>query len=128
MLLTRSSKSPYLRRKYVPMFVVSANYRNRKSPYKWLVRKATDPIEKAYACKSVVASGVEFRPSSQSEEGFGCRRVAHAESVEVSGVESVEIKFDGRQTFYNESTGKAVTKLARMELGEDGSILGVLSL
>lgn len=64
------------------MFVVSANYRDRHSPYRWLIRQAGDPLEKARACRRVeLRSEVGLVQSSDGEEGFGCRRVALCEDV-----------------------------------------------
>ncbi len=64
-------------------FVVSANYRNRKSEYKWLVRRYDESIDKAIPCKRVKCSNVKFEPSNKDEEGFGCHLVAVCESVSI---------------------------------------------
>lgn len=34
-------------------FIVSANYRDRGSPYKWLIRERGKPLSSARACKQV---------------------------------------------------------------------------
>jgi hypothetical protein len=73
-------------------FVVSANYRNRNSNYKWLVRRIDEPIEKAVACEEVYCIGVTFTNSNAEEKGFGCGVVAVCENVSVSYVET-EIDF-----------------------------------
>lgn len=64
-------------------FVVSANYRDRASEYKWLVRRIDEPIEKAVACQVVYCSGVIFGDSNKAEKGFDCNRVAFCENVQV---------------------------------------------
>ena len=69
-------------------FVVSANYRDRQSQYKWLVRRFDEPIEKAVPCGSVSCSGVTFTNSNKAEEGFGCRTVAVCENVSVEYAEN----------------------------------------
>lgn len=45
-------------------YVISANYRDRTSPNKWLVRKQDEPVEKAKAYKKVLAQDVKFETSS----------------------------------------------------------------
>ena len=67
-------------------FVVSANYRDRNSAYKWLVRRAEDPIESAVAVESLELRGVQFRESNKAEQGFGCSTVAFCEEVYLYGV------------------------------------------
>lgn len=62
-------------------FVVSANYRNRNSNFKWLVRRIDEPIQDAVACKDVQCVGATFTDSNEDEQGFGCSRVAICENV-----------------------------------------------
>lgn len=64
-------------------FVVSANYRDRNSQYKWLVRRVKEPIEKAVACEIVHCSGVTFGDSNKDEYGFGCKVVAYCDNVNI---------------------------------------------
>lgn len=66
-------------------YIVSANYRNRKSDYCWLVRKADQPMEEATACSSIRVIGAQFVPSSAAEEGFGCKTVALCDDVCIIG-------------------------------------------
>lgn len=112
-------------------YVVSANYRDRSSVFRWLVRKADEPIEKAIACKRVKASGVQFRPSNKSEQGFGCARVAFAESVEIIDQEkkTIEVIFDGLFDFIGKVTGTRLTDrtFKALELTENGQIFGELA-
>lgn len=69
-------------------FVVSANYRNRNSNYKWLVRRIDEPIEKAVACEDVHCIGVKFTGSNAEEKGFGCGVVAVCENVSIGSPET----------------------------------------
>lgn len=64
--------------------VISANYLDRDSTFPWLVRGEDEHPSKAVAVRNVVAQNVEFKRSSQYEDGFGCARVAVADSVEFS--------------------------------------------
>jgi hypothetical protein len=114
-------------------FVVSANYRDRSSKYKWLVRREEDPIEKVVAFKEVRAEGVIFKPSSKLEEGFGCKLVAYCERVNLGGGErahefemsqmgmSVEkLEFDGSQI----CKLIPIEKLQSLDLCNDGTMYG----
>lgn len=71
-------------------FIISANYRDRQSLLKWLVRRRDEPAEKARECQSLTARFVRLEKSSEVEEGFGCRVVAAAELVHVDGDELSE--------------------------------------
>ena len=114
-------------------FVVSANYRNHTSDYKWLVRRYDEPIEKAVACEKVICKNVVFEPSNKDERGFGCATVAVCEEVEVRYPETVAdlpveyiptteeyevAKFDG----YNMCRTIPVSKAAKMDLNSDGNM------
>jgi len=67
-------------RKKVGMYIVSANYRDRKSRARWLVRKETEKPEEAQEFRTVYATGVTFRPNEE-EARFGCALVAVCETV-----------------------------------------------
>lgn len=114
-------------------FTVSANYRDRSSAYKWLVRRTEDPIEKAVACQEVRARGVVFGPSNASEEGFGCKQVAVCESVSVDGTEvPTDLPTDwisgaiNRIAFNGLEMCKLVPieSISRMQLDSDGHMYG----
>lgn len=60
-------------------FIVSANYLDRDSEYRWLVRRPEDPVSKARAFKHVTCNGVMFCPSEEVERGFGCGVIAQAQ-------------------------------------------------
>lgn len=64
------------------MKVVTANYRDRKSKLKWLVRDEDQPIHLAVPFNAIMATGVEFKPSNEDEEGFGCTMIALCKTVE----------------------------------------------
>ena len=110
------------------MFIVSRNYRDRESPFKWLIRKATEAIENAKAYKNVIAERVTFSESSDGERGFGCRVVAIAESATGSDPEltPVALKFVGYE-FQRTDTGESVEEVDVLELKEDGSMLATIS-
>ena len=50
-------------------FVVSRNYRDLNSDYKWLVRSKDDPPESPRACKRVVATDVHVSQLILSPDG-----------------------------------------------------------
>ena len=104
--------------------IISANYRNRESEYKWLVRDESEHPDKAIACKSVTVDGrVSFVKSSQYEEGFGCKVVASTDSpVHLVDIEQKPLKFDGHVSFID-GGGNIVKEVNSIELREDGSIL-----
>lgn len=109
------------------MKIVSANYRDRQSPFKWLIRDEDEPIEAAKACKSVEASGIEFVNSSAGEQGFGCKTVARCEMATGIDFEQVEGKLEFNSfggTFWDED-GNMVTELAKLRLTEEGEIFGI---
>ncbi|TXH55517.1 MAG: hypothetical protein E6Q97_08675 [Desulfurellales bacterium] len=107
-------------------YVVSANYLDRSSPYKWLVRSESDPVEKAVWCKVVEAKGFEFTKSTV-EKGFGCRVVAICDEVKVSEVKpaervvEVDLQFDhGR--FIDRDGGERIDRGEELILSDDGSM------
>ena len=113
------------------MIIVSANYLDRTSPNRWLIRDETEHHSQARVVKSVVATGVTFVLSDQIETGFGCGVVAKCKTAEEwHGQEPAEkttsLRFDGFYTFYD-STIRAVKSCKRLELGEDGSIMALLN-
>ena len=103
--------------------IVSGNYRDRQSPYRWLIREEGEPIETARACKSVIAKNFRFVKSSAAEEGFGCRVVARCESAVGSDFEPARIlvEFDGSRSF-RDGTGKEIPEGHGLFLHEDGRI------
>jgi len=113
-------------------YIVSANYRDRTSKFRWLVRKDSDPVEAAIPCVRVVASGVVFRPSNRIEEGFGCKMVAHCDSVStvpetaphLGNTEAVW-SYTATRLSFNEDTFTVphkVTRVEAVELCRDGSM------
>lgn len=119
-------------------FIVSANYRDRDSEYRWLVRREDEPIENAVACKLVSATGIEFTRSGD-ESGFGCALIAVCENVSITAPEKpselphdalnddgfsgkpIDVFFNGRDMRYRNET---VYALNCMTLHDDGSITG----
>lgn len=115
------------------MQIITANYLDRNSEYKWLVRKEHEPIEKAVACKRVVADNVSFEASSAVEKGFGCRTVAKSLNVEMFDVrpepkKPIKLWFGGKY-FYSDSEmepGSHLRSVERLELQPDGEILAIV--
>lgn len=59
-------------------FVVSANYFERNSVFRWLIRRADEHPTEAIGCRRVDLRDVAFCPSSAYEDGFGCKVIAEA--------------------------------------------------
>lgn len=110
------------------MKIVSANYRNRDSDMRWLVRDEGAPLDSAVESKSLKAKEVVFYQSSPEERGFGCSIVARCNSVEIlgdtmqkKGRGQVTLRFDGNH-FCAVETAKKVGKCTTLNLNPDGSI------
>ncbi len=114
------------------MKIVSANYHDRKSATPWLVRDESEHPDKARAFKSVVATGISFRPSSVFEQGFGCSMVAYCETVTGSNEQPSMPRSDltrlrfGGFSFQNEA-GEEVERCAKLYLQPDGSMFFLLT-
>ena len=121
-------------------FVVAANFLDRKSPFKWLVRKSDEPLSSYVRCKAVVARNVTFIDSPAGEQGFGCATVAFCDEVMVSDVdptqqfESSEIPVPedqlrklhfGGVSFYDDECYYQVDTLKTLKLTERGGMLYV---
>ena len=109
-------------------FIVSANYRDRDSKYKWLVREEGQKPQEAIAVLAVICVGVAFCPATDWETGFGCSTIALCDDVsyKAEDVEPVEVdlKFSGH-SFYN---GKNVVEtVAELTLGSDGKMKAKLN-
>lgn len=63
-------------------FVLSANYLDRNSPNKWLLRESSQKAKEATEWLAVIATDVIFRQSTQYEQGFGCSRVAYCKGIQ----------------------------------------------
>lgn len=107
--------------------IVSANYRDRQSAQKWLVRDADSHPDAAEPCAAVIATGVAFCPASDHEIGFGCSIVAYCdtavsseslEAQDVTGGKRVHFNVDG---FYDEEKNP-VESCDRLILNADGSM------
>lgn len=117
-------------------FIISRNYRDPSSPYKWLVRKVEEATEDAKAYKTVKAIGVVFADSNKVELGFGCKLVAHANQVELGEVQppplrEIDLHFNGgtfldQNYFYSTSpnTPSKIQGVEELELTEDGGMKG----
>jgi len=113
------------------MFVVSANYRNRQDPKRWLLRGADDKPNTAKAFTSVVATNVKFTQSDY-ESGFGCSVVAQAETAVGSddaadAMRENEVKLTFWGAGFETLDEKAVDSCASLRLTPDGSMYAVLN-
>ncbi|WP_157605487.1 hypothetical protein [Schlesneria paludicola] len=112
------------------MFVVSANYRDRSSPYRWLIRKSDEPAENAKAYKRVELEEVTFERSNQNEEGYGCRTVAFADKAigfepeEVAENRAVNLRFDGEE--FRDESNLVVKSCTTLKLGKFGDMVAVV--
>lgn len=110
-------------------YIVSANYRDRSSKYKYLVRESGQRPEAAIAVLAIVCIGVRFCPSSDFESGFGCNTIAECQDVEYKAsdvepqVDEFEVKFAGRD-FTNRDTGDVVDTLDELVLSPSGKMTG----
>lgn len=110
--------------------IVSANYLDRHSNFKWLLRGQNEIPQYAHPFKTVKATGVKFKRSTHWEEGFGCTRVAFCESAEGSNdpmdksktSKLIKLHFDGDYSFINESTNEPVDEAQVLYLDENGNI------
>jgi hypothetical protein len=113
------------------MLIVSANYLDRESPERWLVRDSSQP-EAAVAHRGVIAHGVAFCPASDYEAGFGCNVVAHCENA-IGGSEDVAIPEGATPLklvkkiglFFNEDYSLVVETCDILNLRSDGSTYAV---
>jgi hypothetical protein len=109
------------------MFVVSANYLNRKSPIKWLVREEDESVDEVQEVEMVVAGGVKFTQSTEVESGFGCGRIAKCVSVVTAppksllvGREPNKMTFDGYD--FIGMYGEKIEEVEVMILDVDGGM------
>ena len=109
--------------------IVSRNYRDYGSDYKWLVRNEGSPAESARACKRVVAKGVKFQKTGgeglEVEIGFGCRVVAMCDEAIAEDMEPIFEKLTFEYDRF-ELSGKIVTEVSEMHLEPDGSVLALV--
>ncbi len=125
--------------------IVSANYRNRASEFRWLLRDENQHPSKAVEYKQIDAIGVAFCPSTDFEDGFGCSTVAYC--LEATGTnqvsppapdDSVRLSFarfggffyetpkDGQQVDEFDDDLEAVPAVKTLRLNSDGSMYAVL--
>lgn len=109
--------------------IVSANYRDRSSPLRWLVRNNSESAKKAVAVKSVIATGVTFGNSSAYESGFGCAVVAMCKSAVAADLPTEHmgrpLKFRGY--YFVDENGKEVPACETLFLDEDGSMYAIVA-
>lgn len=115
-------------------FVVSANFRNRANPCKWLFRMECDGVDTYRPASRIVAKDVMFERSGQIEKGYGCNIVAKAQDIQVSEMryerESLDfkalgyrrLKFNGMYDFLDDESKEVVKCVKEMVLSPDGSM------
>lgn len=107
-------------------FIVSANYRDRKSPFRWLIRGENEPVLAARAFKSVRATGVVFGPSNEAEQGFGCTVVAICQTAEGKYPEQQQVRLRFDFVSFVDPNDDVVEKCDVLELGKDGSMVATV--
>jgi len=110
--------------------IVSANYNDRESPYRWLVRDEGQHPSEAVAFMSVVLTNAIFCPSSDHESGFGCSIVAFCDeaigsnndvSPDTKKLSITILNFSGT-VFYDPETDQNVPSCKTLVLNTDGSM------
>ena len=106
-------------------FVVSANYRDRSSAQRWLVREVHETAAMARPQSALIATGVQFQESGVVEMGFGCSMVAYCTSVDLlteanPHTDARPLQFDGIK-FVNEQS-EEVTECFRLILRSNGTM------
>ncbi len=108
--------------------IITANYRNRNSAYKWLIHDEGQSPEEARACKRVTAKNVKFQRSDDYEAGFVCNVVAVADEAEGHDFEVTHneqgsaLRFNG--AYFEDHKGNAIHALEDLTLNDDGTIYG----
>lgn len=116
--------------------IISANYLDRNSPYRWLVRREDQTPKQAVACKAVKAVNVQFvyTDYNSPESALGCVRVAvTSETPVIEGVQpppapTVRLSFSGGSFIVNdgEKRGQEITSAKELNLAADGGMHAVL--
>lgn len=118
------------------MFIVSANYRNRKSKNRWLMRSAEQKPKEAKALTSVAATEIRFKKSKAEELGFGCYMIAEAQTVEVSKAVDNDIRVGevkllfclvSQRAWFQTVDGVKVDSCVSLRLTPNGSMYAVLA-
>ncbi|MBP6869248.1 MAG: hypothetical protein KBC16_04060 [Candidatus Pacebacteria bacterium] len=111
------------------MKIVSANYQDRSSPLRWLIRDDSENPKRAVAVKSVIATGVTFGNSSAYESGFGCAVVAMCKSAVAAELPTEHkgrpLKFAGYR--FVDENGAEVPACDTLFLAEDGSMYAIVA-
>ncbi len=106
------------------MKIVSANYLDRKSKKRWLVRDEKDDPQDAEAHQEVVLTGVRFGRAPIYEQGFGCSIVAFAETATPTkgkpNRDEVRLTFDWNR--FVDGNGNTVATCDSLRLTSDGKM------
>ncbi|MFZ2151721.1 MAG: hypothetical protein WAV09_01280 [Minisyncoccia bacterium] len=108
--------------------VVSANYLDRQSPKRWLIRSQGQGIDTVQAFESVEATGVVFTKSSALEEGFACNVVAVCDTA-VGSVQPFQklgqgkrLEFKPWAAIFRNENGHEIQSCNCLVLNPDGSM------
>ena len=116
--------------------IVSENYRNRSSEYRWLVRNMSQKPDQALAFKSVSATCVAFSRSSDDESGLGCNMIACCETAVGSNESEPHTTKGGRppgvrlrfvENRFVDENNSVVETCSALYLCADGSMYGKVS-
>lgn len=116
------------------MYIVTANYRDRKSPTRWIMREESQDPATIEPAKALVATNVnfDFAKSGTHEARVGCITVATCEKAEVV---DGEFDFAGQQdklvplTYgwgaFCDPQNKTVNSCEKLFLAADGKMLAL---
>ena len=113
-------------------FIVSGNYLERDSRFRWLIRKSEELSDHAVACRAIALTNVSMRPSNEIEYGFGCQVVAAAE-LATPAIATLSRPNDATRLFFKETFSSPgfrdgndvlIHSFDRMWLLSDGSVWG----
>jgi len=115
-------------------FVVSANYLERASDFRWLFRRDSEDADAAVAARYLCCEGVTFGDAPEREVGFGCEVVAFCRDVLTSrparfdvsafqGLGAVQLRFR-TDKFLTIEGDREVVALDFLELHRSGKLYG----
>lgn len=108
--------------------IVSANYLDRNSEYKWMVRDEDDS-NKLEFLKELNVCDVEFQPAGKVEVAHGCGTIAYttykmkstASKIVTNITNLLRLRFQNNE-FVREDNGQVVRECKLLSLRSDGSM------
>jgi len=111
--------------------VVTPNYRDRTSPYRWMVRIAHQPLATAIAFRQVETGPFTIVRAGVEEEGFGCSVVALCDEArcwdrepQQPATKQVVLTFTGDE--FRDSSDSVVKSGQRLSLDPSGVIFATV--